>query len=84
MATTVVHIRVDQETKDRATKTLAALGMSVPDAVRMLLVRVADENALPFEVKNPNPTTIKAMRELDKGLGKRHESIEALFKDLGI
>ncbi|MEO8367960.1 MAG: type II toxin-antitoxin system RelB/DinJ family antitoxin [Candidatus Solibacter sp.] len=84
MATTMVHIRVDQKTKERATKTLAAMGMSVSDAVRMLLVRVVAEKALPFDVKVPNPTTMKAMRAADKGQGKRQKSAGALFKDLGI
>lgn len=49
-----------------------------------LLVRVAAEKALPFEVKAPNPTTVKAMRAADQGKGKRHSSADALFKDLGI
>jgi DNA-damage-inducible protein J len=62
MATTMVHVRVDEKTKQRASETLAAMGLSVSDAVRMLLVRVAAERALPFEVKVPNATTVKAMR----------------------
>ena len=83
MATTMVHVRVDQKTKQRASKTLAAMGMSVSDAVRMLLIRVAAEKALPFEVKIPNATTVKAMRAADRGKGKRLNSAGALFKDLG-
>ena len=71
MASTMVHIRVDQKTKDSATKTLADMGMSVSDAVRMLLVRVAAEKALPFDVKVPNATTVKAMRAAGRGQGKR-------------
>jgi DNA-damage-inducible protein J len=84
MATTMVHVRVDEKTKQRAAKTLAAMGMSVSDAVRMLLVRVAVERAMPFDVKIPNATTVKAMRAADKGKGKRLKSAAALFKDLGI
>ena len=84
MATTMVHVRVDEKTKQRAAKTLAAMGMSVSDAVRMLLVRVVAEKALPFDVKVPNATTVKAMRAADKGQGKRQKSAAALFKDLGI
>jgi DNA-damage-inducible protein J len=78
MATTMVHIRVDQKTKQQAAKTLAAMGISVSDAVRMLLIRVAAEKALPFEVKVPNATTIKAMRAADRGKGKRLHSARAL------
>lgn len=84
MSTTMVHVRVDGKVKDTAAKALAAMGMSVSDAVRMLLVRVAAEKALPFEVKVPNATTVKAMRAADSGEGKRFESAEALLKDLGI
>ena len=84
MSTTMVHVRVDEKVKQRAAKTLAAMGMSVSDAVRMLLVRVAAEKALPFEVKVPNPTTVKAMRAAEKGQGKRHKSSAELFTDLGI
>jgi DNA-damage-inducible protein J len=80
----MVHIRVDDKVKERAAKTLAEMGMSVSDAVRMLLVRVAAEKALPFEVKVPNPRTVKAMKAVNRGRGKRFKSAGALFKDLGI
>jgi DNA-damage-inducible protein J len=84
MSTTMVHIRVDEKTKQRAAKALAGMGISVSDAVRMLLVRVAAEKALPFDVKVPNATSVKAMRAADKGKGKRLSSADALFKNLGI
>ncbi len=84
MATTMVHVRVDQETKRRASKTLAAIGISMSDAVRMLLLRVAAEKRLPFEARVPNAKTVKAMRAADRGEGKRLDSAAALFKDLGI
>jgi len=84
MATTMVHIRVDDKVKAKAAKTLAEMGLSVSDAVRMLLVRVAAERALPFEVKVPNPTTVKAMKAADRRRGKRFKTAGALFKDLGI
>jgi DNA-damage-inducible protein J len=82
--TTMVHVRVDKKTKQNAAKTLAGMGISVSDAVRMLLVRVAAEKALLFEVRVPNATTVKAMRAADKGKGKRSRSSDGLFKDLGI
>lgn len=84
MPTIMVHVRVDGKVKDTAAKALAAMGMSVSDAVRILLVRVAAEKALPFEVKVPNATTVKAMRAADKGEGKRYKSAEDLLDDLGI
>lgn len=84
MATTMVHIRVDERVKKKAAKTLAAMGMSLSDAVRMLLVRVAAESALPFEVKVPNATTAKALQAANRREGKRFESRSALFKELDI
>ena len=84
MATTMVHVRVDEKTKAQAAKALAGMGISVSDAVRMLLVRVAAGKALPFDVKVPNATTVKAMRAADRGRGTRRKSAVALFKDLGI
>lgn len=67
MAMAMVHVRVDEKTKQRAAKTLAAMGISVSDAVRMLLVRVAAEEALPFDVKVPNAKTVKSMRAAANG-----------------
>jgi DNA-damage-inducible protein J len=83
-ATTMVHVRVDEKVKKEASATLARMGISVSDAVRMMLVRVAAEKALPFEVPVPNTTTVKAMQAADKKQGKRFRSTKALFEDLGI
>jgi DNA-damage-inducible protein J len=83
-ADTVVRARIDADTKNRASAALGAMGLSISDAIRLLMLRIADEKRLPFEVKVPNAETVKAMRELDAGKGKRHANAEALFKDLGI
>ena len=80
----MVHVRLDEDIKQQAAKVLAGMGISVSDAVRILLIRVAAEKALPFEVRLPNTTTVKAMRAADKGKGKQSRSAEALFKELGI
>lgn len=82
--TTMVHVRVDEKVKVEAAATLAKMGISVSDAVRMMLVRVAAEKALPFEVRLPNPTTVKAMQSADKKRGKRFLTRKALFEDLGL
>ena len=58
------------------------MGLSVSDAVRMMLVRVAAEKALPFEIRVPNAETVAAMRELDEGQGKRFDTVEDLMADL--
>jgi DNA-damage-inducible protein J len=84
MATdTVVRARIDAATKDRAAEALAAMGLSVSDAIRLLLVRVAADKEFPFPVKVPNATTRKAMAELEQGKGKSFASAEELFEDLG-
>lgn len=66
------------------TRPLADMGLSVSDAIRLLMLRIADEKRLPFAVQVPNATTAKALEELDAGKGKRFDSGDALFEDLGI
>lgn len=79
---TVVRARIDSDIKARATEALHAMGLSVSDAIRLLLVRVAEEQRLPFDVKVPNRETLDAVRELEEGRGERFESAEDLFRDL--
>lgn len=81
---TVVRARIDSDTKARATEALQAMGLSVSDAIRLLLLRVADEKRLPFAVQVPQPTTIESMKELDEGKGQRFGSAEELFRDLDL
>lgn len=78
----IVTARIDSETKERATEALRALGLSVSDAIRSLLVRVADEKRLPFSVQVPNSATIDAMEELEEGKGRRFDSAEELFREV--
>jgi len=80
--TTMVHVRVDETIKAQAAATLADMGLSVSDAVRMLLVRVAAERALPFDVRAPNAETVAAIQELEAGRGARFESTDSLLADL--
>ena len=80
----VVCARIDGDTKRRATETLEAMGLSVSDAIRLLLVRVADEQRLPFAVQVPNAVTVASMEELARGEGQRCDSVEDLFRDVGI
>ncbi len=83
-SSSMVHVRVSNTVKEEATKALAAMGLSVSDAVRMLLVRTAAEQALPFDVRTPNATTIKALIESKSGKAKHYKTVDALFKDSGI
>jgi DNA-damage-inducible protein J len=81
-ATEMVHVRVEKRIKTQAAKTLAAMGLSVSDAVRVLLTRVAAEKALPFEVRVPNTKTAAAMREARKGGLPSFKSVSDLMTDL--
>ena len=79
----MVHVRIDEAVKIQAAATLATMGLSVSDAVRMLLVRVAVEQALPFDVRAPNAETVAAIQELEAGRGRRFENVETLLADAG-
>ena len=83
-ANAVVRARIDTETKERAVEALASMGLSVSDAIRLLMVRIADEQQLPFAVQVPNKTTTRAMEDIEAGKGKRFDEAEDLFEDLGI
>lgn len=82
MADTYVRARIDTATKERAADALEAMGLSISDAIRLLMLRVADERRLPFEIKVPNSRTRKAMTELESGKGKRFKNVHALMEDL--
>jgi DNA-damage-inducible protein J len=77
-----VRARIDVDTKERATEALHAMGLSISDAIRLLMLRVADEHRLPFEIKVPNKKTLDAINELESGKGKKFQSIDALMDDL--
>jgi DNA-damage-inducible protein J len=77
--TAMVHVRVDQKMKARAEKALSAMGLSVSNAVRVFLTRVAAEQALPFEVRVPNSTTRAAMKEARGGGLKTFATVEDLM-----
>lgn len=79
---TYVRARIDAETKERAAYALEEMGLSISDAIRLLMLRVAEEQRLPFEVRVPNATTRKAITELEVGKGKKFTSIDALMVDL--
>lgn len=83
-ADSIVRARIDTATKEKAAAALAVMGLSVSDAIRLLMLRIADEQRLPFAVEVPNAATRKAMRELEEGKGHTAASVEDMFKDLGL
>lgn len=78
----LVQARVDGEIKAQAAAVLAGMGLTVSDAVRILLTRVALEKTMPLELLTPNATTLAAMEEAREGKLPRARSVKALFEDL--
>ena len=83
-ADSIIRARIDAATKERATAALNAMGLSVSDAIRLLMRRIADEQRLPFSVTVPNRVTRAAMAELEAGQGGRFDGIDDLMADLHI
>jgi DNA-damage-inducible protein J len=66
-ANSVVRARIDEQTKNEAAAVLKAMGLTVSDAFRLMMVKIAKEKALPFEPLIPNDETIEAMRAARRG-----------------
>ena len=81
-ANQLVQARIDPAVKREAAAVLAAMGLTVSDAVRLLLTRVAREKALPFAPLVPNQVTIEAMKEARQGGLPRFDSVQDLLDDL--
>ena len=83
--TTMLHVRVDEEMKNQASDALAAMGLSLSDAVRILLKRVVSDQAFPLELKVPNAQTraaIEESRAIMQARSARFQSAAALFDAL--
>lgn len=85
MATSMLHVRMDDEVKAKATQALEAMGLSTSDAVRLLFHRIVADQAFPLELKVPNTATRAAMAEADEisRSGKlRFDSADRVFAAL--
>ena len=82
MSNTVVRARIDEDIKDEAAAVLATIGLTVSDAFRLMMIRIAKDKALPFEPLVPNAETIEAMRAARRGEVTKTRSIDALFQSL--
>jgi len=81
-ANAVVRARIDEQIKKEAVVVLASMGLTVSDAFRLMLTRVAREKALPFEPLVPNEETIQAMKDAREGKMDSFDDIESLMADL--
>lgn len=80
-ASSMIHIRVDDDTKAEATRALAAMGLTVSDGVRLFLKRVVADQALPIEMKVPNAATRAAIEEA-RAIRAHRFTADALFHEL--
>lgn len=81
----MVHVRMDNDLKERATEALAAMGLSTADAVRLLFHRIATDQAFPLELKVPNAETRAAMEEARAMIAERrthYDDPDAMFAEL--
>ncbi|MCL2717034.1 MAG: type II toxin-antitoxin system RelB/DinJ family antitoxin [Alphaproteobacteria bacterium] len=81
-ATQLVQARIDGAIKEEAAAVLAAMGLSISDAVRLLLTKVAQDKELPFSPLIPNSTTIQAMKDARAGRVTKSSDLKTLFRDL--
>ena len=85
MATSMLHVRIEEDVKAKATEALSAMGLSTSDAVRLLFHRIVADQAFPLELKVPNAATRAAIEEADEIMqsGKlRFDNAEDLLADL--
>jgi DNA-damage-inducible protein J len=77
-----VRCRIDPKTKEDAAEVIESMGLTVSDAIRLFLTRVASEGAIPFELRVPNAKTVAAIAELESSKGrsklKRHKNLDAM------
>ena len=82
MPNTVVRARIDEHVKEEASAVLASIGLTVSDAFRLMMMRIAADKALPFEPLVPNAETVEAMKAARRGEMVTVGSVDALFADL--
>ncbi|EIC21157.1 type II toxin-antitoxin system RelB/DinJ family antitoxin [Thiorhodovibrio frisius] len=81
-ADTYVRARIDVATKERATAALDEIGLSVSDAIRLLMRRIAEERRLPFDVKAPSASSLQALADIEAGKIEHFATVDDLMADL--
>ena len=79
-----VRCRIDPKTKEDAAEVIESMGLTVSDAIRLFLTRVASEGAIPFELRVPNAKTVAAIAELESPKSrsklKRHKNLDTMHE----
>ena len=78
----IVQARIDGNIKKEASTVLASIGLTISDAMRLLLIRIAHDHAMPFEPLIPNKETIAAMKEARGGKLQSFKTVKNLMDDL--
>jgi DNA-damage-inducible protein J len=78
----VVRARIDGHVKEEAAAIFQAMGLTISDAVRMMLMRTVADRTLPFDPLVPNETTIEAMKAARRGELVAADGVEALLAEL--
>jgi DNA-damage-inducible protein J len=78
----VIRTRINSEIKAQAAIVLEGVGLTMSDAIRLMVTRIAREKALPFEPMIPNDETLQAIRDARAGITKQFDSIDDLMADL--
>ena len=82
--TTTARVRIRPDIKNEAENIIHDLGLSVSTAFELFYRQIIMNRGLPFDLRIPNETTLKAIEDARKGHGKKFATADALFKDLGI
>lgn len=82
MENAVVRARINHGIKIEASAVLAAMGLTVSDAFRLMMTRIASEKSLPFDLLIPNDETIEAMKAARRGEMTKVNSVKELFESL--
>jgi DNA-damage-inducible protein J len=81
--TAMITTRVDPDLKADAEKVLSKLGISTTEAINLFLSQVRLRRGLPFDVKIPNKTTLKAMKDAEEGRNlSSYDSLDKFFKKM--
>ena len=81
-ANAVVRARINEKIKNQAAAALETMGLTVSDAFRLLLIKVASEKTLPFEIHTPNAVTVTAMKAGKRGEVAKFKTVKELMADL--
>lgn len=78
----VVRARINGKIKDEATAVLAAIGLTPSDAFRLMMIRIAQEHSLPFDLLIPNQETVAAIKSARAGQVKSFSNLQELMSEL--